>query len=148
MSGERSPVDRDNPAMLALRVAIFALAVVTCAWFGLGAVQTRDETRATALIDQVGTPSAALTAKILRLLNSAGTLNPDREIDLLRAQAQTRAGESAAAVATMQRVVHAEPDNVDAWVILGFAAQRVDPGLAGLARQKELELAPPVPAAP
>ncbi len=134
--------------MLVPRVAVFALALIVCAWFALGQVQARDETHATALIDQPGTPTPALTAKILGLLHSAGTLNPDREVDLFRAQALTRAGDSAAAMRTAQAVVRAEPQNIDGWVALGFAAQRVDPGIAKLAQEKELELAPPVPPAP
>jgi hypothetical protein len=148
MTGERSAVHRDNPAMLALRLAVLALALVTCAWFGLGAVQTRDQTRATTLIDRPGTPPAALTARILSLLGSAATLNPDRDIDVLRAQAQTRAGRSTAALATAESVVRAEPQNVDGWVVLGFAAQRIDPAIASLARERELELVPRVPPAP
>jgi hypothetical protein len=143
-----APGNRHNPAVLALRLALVALSVVVCAWFIQGEVQTHDENRATALIDQPGTPAAALTAKVLHLLDSAGTLNPDRDIDLLRAQAQTRAGESAAALATVAPVVRDEPQNIDAWVVLGLAAQRDDPRLASLAREKELELAPPVPPAP
>jgi hypothetical protein len=134
--------------MLALRLAVLALAAVICAWFGLGEVQARDETRAAALVDQNGTPSTALTARILRLLDRAGTLNPDRDIDILRAQAQTRAGERTAALATARRVVRDEPRNIDAWLVLGFAARGIDRGQARLAQKKELELAPSVPPAP
>jgi hypothetical protein len=133
--------------MLALRMAVLALAVAACAWFALGVVQTHDETRATDLIDQSGTPSPALTARILNLLDTAGTLNPDRDIALARAQALTRAGHTSAALATAERVVRAEPQNVDAWVVLGFAARRINPNLARLAHERELQLAPPVPRA-
>jgi hypothetical protein len=134
--------------MLVPRLAVFAAAIVVCAWFILGVVQTHDQARATALIDESTRPSAALTANILRLLDGAGTLNPDRDVALLRAQAQTRAGDGGAALRTAEGVVRDEPQNIDAWVVLGFAAQSVHPGLARLAREKELELAPPVPPAP
>jgi hypothetical protein len=134
--------------MLVPRLAVLAVAMVACAWFILGVVQSHDETRATAFIDESGTPSAALTAKILGLLDGAGTLNPDDDIAILRAQAQTQAGDSAAAVRTAEGVARDEPQNIDGWVVLGFAARSVDPGLASLAREKELELAPPVPPAP
>ena len=97
-----------------------------CAWFVLGAVQAHDENRATALIDAAGTPSPALTSQILHLLDVAGTLNPDRDIALLRSQAQTRAGRDAAAVRTAQGVARAEPLNIDAWTVLAFAAQPID----------------------
>jgi hypothetical protein len=139
---------RHNRAMLAVRVAVFAFAVAACAWFVVGLVQTHDQSKATGLIDQPGTPSPALTKRILSLLDGAGRLNPDRNIDLLRSQALSRAGRAPAAVATAERVVRAEPDNVDAWIVLGFAARRIHPNIAQLALEKEIELAPRVPAAP
>ena len=148
MSGSAPEPRRHNRAMLAVRVAVFAFAVIACAWFALGVVQTHDQSKATALIDQPGTPSAALTTRILNLLHTAGTLNPDRNIDLLRAQALSLRGHAGQAVSLMKRVVRAEPENVDAWIVLGFAARRIAPNLAQLALEKEIELAPRVPAAP
>ena len=134
--------------MSALRWAILASALVVCAWFVLGAVQTHDVNHATALIDRSSTPSVALTARIMRLLDGAATLNPDRNVDLLRAQAQTRGGENRAAVRTALAVTHAEPLNIDAWTVLGFAAQHVDPAEARAAQNEQTRLAPPVSAAP
>ena len=131
-----------------LRWLLAAGAVVLCAWFALGTVQAHDENRATALIDGSGTPSPALTARILNLLDTAGTLNPDRDIALLRSQAQTRAGRDAAAVRTAEGVARAEPLNIDAWTVLAFAAQPIDPAEARLARAHQARLAPPVPSAP
>jgi hypothetical protein len=137
-----------NPPMPALRWALLATAVVLGAWFVLGAVQTRDQDKATALIQRSGTPDPALTARILHLLTVAGTLNPDRDIDLLRAQALDRAGHTAAAVRVAQSVARAEPQNANAWVVLGFVAERADPTLARAARARVLMLAPPVRPAP
>lgn len=134
--------------MRAPRVPLVALALLVCAWFALGAVQAHDQNRATALIDQTGTPSPGLTARILHLLDSAGTLNPDRSIALLRSQAQTRAGEASEAIASALGVVRAEPRNADGWVVLGFAARRADPRLASLAQQRLRALVPPVATAP
>jgi hypothetical protein len=131
-----------------VRGLIAAGATALCAWFVLGAVQAHDENRATALIDRAGTPSPALTSQILHLLEVAGTLNPDRDIALLRSQAQTRAGRDAAAVRTAQGVTRAEPLNIDAWTVLAFAAQPIDPAQARLARARQARLAPPVPPAP
>ncbi|HEX3976321.1 MAG TPA: O-antigen ligase family protein [Solirubrobacteraceae bacterium] len=131
-----------------LRWLIAAGATALCAWFVLGAVQAHDENRATALIDGAGTPSPAVTSQILHLLDAAGTLNPDRDIALLRSQAQTRAGRDAAAVRTAQGVARAEPLNIDAWTVLAFAAQPVDPAVARLARAHQAALAPPVSPAP
>lgn len=123
------------------------LALVVCTWFGLGIRQAHDQRRAVALMAQPGTPSPAQTADILHLLDHAGTLNPDRQIDLLRTQAEQRAGNDAAAVRAAERVVRAEPQNASAWVVLGFAAERGDPALARLAHQRVRELVPPVKAA-
>ena len=135
--------------MPVLRWALLALAAVVCAWFALGAVQTHDQNAATALIDQPSAPSAALTQlRIMSLLDGAGRLNPDRDIDLLRAQAETRAGRPAAAVRTALAVTGAEPLNIDAWTVLAFAARPVAPALARHAQVEQTELAPPVPAAP
>ncbi len=141
---ERSHPGRAEP----LRWLIAAGATALCAWFVLGAVQAHDESRATTLIDGSGTPSPALTSQILRLLDTAGTLNPDRDIALLRSQAQTRAGRDAAAVRIAQGVTRAEPLSIDAWTVLAFAAQRIDPAEAKLARGHQARLAPPVPPAP
>ncbi|MGA2008914.1 MAG: hypothetical protein ABSH51_00055 [Solirubrobacteraceae bacterium] len=134
--------------MPVLRLAIVVWALLACAWFALGAVQTHDENAAIALIDQPGTPSATQTARILALLHGAARLNPDRNIALYRSQAQTRAGDSAAAVRTALSVTRAEPLNIDAWTVLAFAAQRTDPAQSRRAQREQLTLAPPVPAAP
>ncbi len=131
-----------------LRWGLLAVAVIACAWFALGAYQAREQDRATALIDQPGTPSPALTTRILALLDNAGTLNPDRNVALLRSQALTRAGRPVPAVRIARQVVVAEPRNIDAWTVLAFAAQSVDPALARLARLAQTQLAPPVPASP
>jgi cytochrome c-type biogenesis protein CcmH/NrfG len=128
--------------MLALRLALVGLAVVVCAWFALGVVQTHDQTRAEALMNQPGNPSPATTARIMSLLKTAGALNPDRNVALDRSQTQTRGGHPTTGVAIARGVVRAEPQNVDGWIVLGFAARRVDPALARLAQARELQLAP------
>jgi hypothetical protein len=130
--------------MLALRLSVLAFAVVACVWFAIGVVQTHDQTKAEGLLDRFSTPTPATTASIMSLLGDAGTLNPDHNIELDRSQAQTRAGRAQAGVATAERVVTAEPQNVNAWLVLGFAAGRVDPALARRARAKVAQLAPPV----
>jgi hypothetical protein len=135
------------PRMLAVRVVLVAFAVVTCTWFGLGIRQAEDQSRAVALMGQPGTPSAAKTAHTLQMLDNAGDLNPDRQIDLLRVQAEQRGGMDASAVRIAEAVVRAEPQNASAWVVLGFATERSDPALARLAHERVRELVPPVKAA-
>jgi predicted Zn-dependent protease len=134
--------------MRAARFAIAALAAAACAWFVIGVIQSNNESRATALIDGSGAPTPAQTAQIQDWLDTAGTLNPDRNIDLLRAQAAVRAGQSAKALVLMKRVVRDEPRNADAWIVFGFAAQAQSPALARMAHAQVLKLAPPVPRAP
>jgi hypothetical protein len=138
------PARRGAPLRWLLGLGAAAL----CAWFVLGTVQAHDQDSATSLIDSAGTPSPALTARILHLLNVAGTLNPDRDVALLRSQAQSRAGHDAAAMRTAQAAARAEPLDIDAWTVLAFAAQSADPAEARLARAQQARLAPPVPPAP
>ncbi|HET9101950.1 MAG TPA: tetratricopeptide repeat protein [Solirubrobacteraceae bacterium] len=138
----------NRPAPVVLRGALLLAAVIACAWFALGAVQTSDQNRATDLIDSLHAPSRAQTTEILGLLDTAGTLNPDRNIDLLRAQALIRSGHADAGLAVARRVVAAEPDNIDAWTVLGFAARPAHPAQFRHAEAELRRLAPPVPLAP
>lgn len=133
--------------MPVLRWALLACAVVVCAWLVLGEVQTRALDQATALVDQPTTPTLSKTAHILHLLSTAGTLNPDQNVALLRSQALTRAGRSLAGLRVAEQVARAEPMNADAWVVLGFAAKH-NPALARYASAQLLKLVPPVAAAP
>jgi hypothetical protein len=134
--------------MLAVRLAVLLFAIAACAWFALAYVQARDLDRATELLDQPGTPSRAQTNEILSLLRTAGTLNPDRSVEIVRAQAEERAGQRAAALRTMEAVVRAEPKNAIAWLVLGFVASSQDPPLAKLAHLRVRQLVPPVRPAP
>lgn len=134
--------------MRAARFAVAALAVAACAWFVIGVIQSNNESRATTLIDGAGPPTPAQTAQIQNWLDTARTLNPDRNIDLLRAQADVRAGQSAKALVLMKRVVRDEPRNANAWIVFGFAAQAQSPALARMAHAQLAKLAPPVPRAP
>jgi Flp pilus assembly protein TadD len=132
---------------MATRIVLATVAVIACAWFALGIRQAHDTAHAMALINSPGTPTEAQTRQILHLLDQAATLNPDRAVDLLRAQAEVRGGDGEAALRQMLKVVHDEPLNVDAWIVLGFAAGgRRDPAAAAIAHARELQLAPPVPA--
>jgi hypothetical protein len=114
----------------------------------LGVVQVDNQNHATALVNRAGTPTAAQTADVEHALDRAGTLNPDRDIDLLRAQAEVRAHQSARGLALARRVVRDEPRNVNAWIVFGFAARAQSSALANLANAQILKLAPRVPQAP
>ena len=138
----------DNRSTPVVRAALVLGAAIACAWFVLGAIQTRDQNQATALIDSVSTPTPALTARILHMLDTAQTLNPDRTVDLLRVQALIRSGHQSAGLRVAERLVAAEPLNIDAWTVLGFAARSGHPVQFRLAERKLRELAPPVSPGP
>lgn len=105
-----------------LRVLLALLAAAACAWFVVGIRQARDVSRATTLLGSGGHVDGATGARIASLLNGAALLNPDREVDLLRAQLADERGQRARAQRILRRVVAAEPRNALAWVQLARSA--------------------------
>jgi hypothetical protein len=105
-----------------IRVGLAVGALVVSAWFGLGWVQARDTGRANALLAPGHRLSPAQAARASGWLRSAGTLNPDRQVDLLRARLAFNQGHAPAAVRIIESVTRSEPLNVFAWVQLGFTA--------------------------
>jgi predicted Zn-dependent protease len=108
---------------LATRLVAIVVAVLACAWFALGAVQAHDVTRVNAILN-----SPTLTARQIHdarsLLRTAGTLNPDTQVDILRAELLQGENNNAAARALYRAVLRKEPKNVLAWDLL---AQAGDP---------------------
>ncbi len=131
--------------MTVVRVVGALIALVLCAWFGLGVVQSRDTDRAAAVAGQTAPLTATDVHRARTLLSTAGTLNPDRQVDLLRAQLDVRRGELGPARTILFGVVRSEPMNVDAWAGLALASAG-DPSLFRLAVFKVRALAPVVPA--
>jgi hypothetical protein len=105
-----------------VRAAVLAVAVVTGAWFAVGALQARDTRRATAILASGGRLSPASARHTSSLLDGAGFLNPDRQVDVLRAQLDLGQGHELAARSILKRVVVSEPDNLQAWVWLARAS--------------------------
>jgi Flp pilus assembly protein TadD len=127
------------------QAATVAVAVVICAWFALGFVQARDTSRATALLTRATPLSRAEAARTGSLLGSAGTLNPDLTVDVLRGALQSEERNYAAAERTLLSVTRREPDNLEAWVQLAFvAAQDGDHTTAVAAARKVSALHPRV----
>jgi Flp pilus assembly protein TadD len=106
--------------MLRFTVAAAALAVST--WFALGCVQARDTGRAGSLVAGSARLSAARAAEVRSLLDSAGTLNPDRQVDLVRAHLAFDEHDYGTAIAILESVTRSEPQNVFAWSQLGYTA--------------------------
>jgi hypothetical protein len=105
-----------------LVLGLAGLALLASAWFGLAWVQARDTARADALLSGSGQLSPAAQARVRSLLDSAGTLNPDRTVDLLRAQLATDQHQYAAAVRILDLITRSEPQNVLAWEQLAIVA--------------------------
>ncbi len=139
----RRPIEHHQGVTLA-RVGVVLVALVACAWFGLGIVQTRDTNRASAIVTAPGPLGAAAGAHAASLLHDAGVLNPDTAVKLLRAQLVDREGHPAAARAIVLGVLAGEPRNIDAWVQLARVSQG-DPQTFRLALTRARALAPIVP---
>ncbi len=106
------------------RVAVLVAAVAATAWFAIGIRQAIDTSRAIALINGPSHLSATEARRASSLLDSASTLNPDRTIDILRGHLAIDQGHNAAALAILEPVTRAEPQNLSAWVQLAYAAAR------------------------
>jgi hypothetical protein len=133
---------------LVARVALLVVAVIACAWFGLGAFQVHAQSRAASLLPRDANVSPALARVIAHELDRAGALNPDRSVDLLRAQLDLHSGNRAGAERVIKQVARDEPEYVDAWFLLQIVAFPRDPQTVQLANARTRELDPPVPAAP
>ncbi len=105
-----------------LRIAAALLALVLCAWWGLGIRQAKNTDRATAILDAGTRLTPSEQRHVNELLDAAGTLNPDTQVDVLRAQLRLEEGDPAAARAILERVVQREPDNAAAWAWLARSA--------------------------
>lgn len=135
----------DDSAMAATIVRVLAGfgAALICAWFALGIRQANDLSRATAIVSASSRPSPEQAQRAASLLHSAGSMNPDRMVDILRAQVDIAEGRLQPARSTLLRVVAAEPENVLAWAALARAAVGA-PRLFYAAAIHVRELAPPV----
>jgi predicted Zn-dependent protease len=107
---------------VAARVAVGALAAVAAAWFAIGVRQDRDTTRATAIVAAATPPTAAQARQASDLLQTAAFLNPDRDLDIVRARLELVRGNQREARAILKRVVSEESLNLEAWIWLARAS--------------------------
>ncbi len=124
--------------MIARSVGL-VLAIVVCAWFALGIRQVRDTSRATAILSGQSSPDRAEVAHAQALLRSAGTLNPDLQVDLLRGQAALLEHDRTRATRIVQSVVRREPMNLEAWLLLAEATPNVSVANHAVARLGALD---------
>jgi predicted Zn-dependent protease len=97
-------------------------ALVVCAWFALGIHQAKNTDAAAALVTGTSRLSPSQADHAASLLRSAKTLNPDRQVDVLRAELDLGQGNRAGARRILERVVAAEPQNALAWEWLARAS--------------------------
>lgn len=107
------------------RVMAVLAALVVCAWFVLGVRQARDAAAATALVSAGHRLSPSQAARARSLLDSAGTLNPDLTVDLLRGELASDQHHRRLAERIFAAVARREPLNLQAWSHLAFAAAQV-----------------------
>jgi hypothetical protein len=122
------------------------LSIIVCAWFVVGARQAQDTAQATALLSAGNRIDRAGAARVSSLLQGAGLLNPDRQVDILRAQLADERGAERSAERILRLVLVQEPLNLDAWDWLARSA--TDAATLRLAYAKLGFLEPPVRAAP
>lgn len=129
------------------RIALVALALCACAWF---AIELRDFHHENYVKNYLSAHPRFGDAQAQALdaqLDDAGTLNPDRELDLLRAYVEVHAQHLRRAIAIAQAAARAESQNIANWFVVQFIAGQLDPAAYRLATQRIDQLAPPVPAA-
>lgn len=126
-----------------VRAVLVVAAVVVAAWFALGVRQSHDVDVASNIIASPGQLSPGAAAHAASVLRSAGQLNPDLAVDLLRSQLAWRSGDAAQARAIALSVTRSEPQNIDAWLAYGTASAHYPAGFT-LALRHLNELAPAV----
>jgi predicted Zn-dependent protease len=99
----------------AARLALLAIALIMAAWFALGGSQADEINTVTSVLASNSHLSSAQASSADGLLSSAGFLNPDRNVTLLRGQVALQSGGVHAAQRLLAQVTSAEPDNIDAW---------------------------------
>ena len=103
------------------RVAVGVVAVLVIAWLAVLVRDVRLQERAVE-DSRPGATRAELDAAAADL-RRARYLNPDREPDIALAVVENARGRQAQAIALIEDVVRAEPDNLLAWELLAVYAR-------------------------
>jgi hypothetical protein len=117
VSPRESSIEDDSGVRILRGIGV-VLALVVCAWFALGVRRAHDTSRANSILSSQDGVSDAQAAHAASLLNSAGTLNPDSQVDLLRGRAALAQNDRPRAVRIIEDVTRREPMNVEAWLAL------------------------------
>jgi hypothetical protein len=122
------------------RAALIAVAVVVIAWLAVMERDLRLQARATGDSRPGATPAAL--SKAAADLRRARFLNPDTEPQIALAVVESSLGRRAQAIARIEDVVHAEPDNLLAWELLAVYARGSDPAAVRRALEARRRLDP------
>ena len=122
-----------------MRIVLIVAALLAGAWLAVQERAARAEVGLTKIAFENGDPAGPE-----RLLAADRRLNPDQRPELFEAVILGRQGDFRGAVAALQRVTRAEPENIEAWGLLASAAKRTDPALAAEAQARARELSPPI----
>lgn len=112
----------DDLTMILARASSLIVAVIVCAWFALGIRQAHDTNAALSIVSQSTPVSATQLVHADALLRSAGKLNPDATVDLLRGKVALLRNDSRRAALIFEHVTRSEPSNLEAWLLLASAA--------------------------
>ena len=104
------------------RAAILVLALISCAWFALGARQAHEAAVAGSIVAGKQPLSAQQASRAAGALRAAAGLNPDLQVDVLRGQLAIDQGNLAQARRILTSVTRREPQNLAAWVQLARAS--------------------------
>ena len=99
---------------------IFSLCAL--AWFVVGIRQAHDTNAAAAIVTGASRLPAGQRRHAADLLSAAKVLNPDTQVDVLRAELALGQGDRAAARRILEQVVAKEPENAVAWEWLARAS--------------------------
>ena len=135
---------RPRPSPTAALLVVVAIAATW--WFAVGIRQATVTHEAAAIVSRLGALTPAQSSRAADLLGRAGWLNPDRHVDVLRAELALHARDVPRARRRLEGVVAAEPDDIEAWALLAAALRDTDPAAANRAEAQVRRLAPPVKA--
>ena len=124
------------------RALLIVVALVAGGWLFVQERAARAESRLTHLAFETTGPVDAAVAR--SLLATDRRLNPDHRPDLFEGVVLAREGNTEKAIAVIRKATTAEPDNLEAWALLGSVAAKTDPQTAAAARQQTRALAPPL----
>jgi Flp pilus assembly protein TadD len=122
-----------------VRIVLIAAALLAGAWLTTQVRAAHAENQLTTIAFENGNLNDAQ-----RLLKADRLLNPDHRPDLFEGVILGKRGDFPGAVAAIERVTSAEPENIEAWGLLASAAKRTDPALAVRAQATARQLSPPV----